>query len=166
MPAAGDTTNVPIAGSAVPDQYVDNEYAANPSAPGGFAKRQRVADPDVQQLLSDVATLMRIAVSNIPARDGSLDASRVTLAGTTNNIATVTSVTTVTTVTTLTNQTSIGGRTAEYDQISAMVCAAQGLYNGIVVTPLWPFYFATLLPMTLMELQTTMGSPRVPAATF
>lgn len=166
MSAAGDVTNVPIAGSAAPDQYVDNEYASNATAPGGFAKRQRVADPDSQQLLSDIATLLRILISNTPARDGSLDAGRVTLAGTTNNIATVTSITTVSTVTTLTNQTSIGGRTAEYDQISAMVCAAQGLYNEIVVTPLWPFYFATLLPTTLTELQTTMGSPRVPAATF
>lgn len=135
MPVAGDVTNVPIAGSAAPDQYVDNEYAANSSAPGGLAKRQKVADPDAQQLLSDIATLMRIAVSNIPARDGSLDASRVTLAGTTNNIATVTSVTSITTLATLTNQVAAGGIPMQTGQIALTNSAAAGLRSRISVTP-------------------------------
>jgi len=136
MSAAGDVTTFPIMASVTPDTYVDNEFADNSAAPGGLAKRQRTADNDAQHLLSDIATLLRILVSNTPARDGSLDASRVTLAGTTNAISTVTTVTTTTTVTTLSNQTSIGGRTAEYDQISQMNKVAAMLYQNIVVTPL------------------------------
>ena len=135
MSAAGDVTNVPIAGSAAPDQYVDNEYASNATAPGGFAKRQRVADPDSQQLLSDIATLLRILISNTPARDGSLDAGRVTLAGTTNNIATVTSVTTVTTVTTVTGQTNAGGYNMGPGQIAMMNAGAAALRSRITVSP-------------------------------
>jgi hypothetical protein len=155
MSAAGDVTYVPIAGSAVPDQYIDNELATNATAPGGLAKRQRTADNDAQQLLSDIATLMRMLVSNTPARDGSLDAGRVTLAGTTNNIATVTtvssvsSVTGVTTVTTVTGQTNAGGFNMLAGQIALANSQAAALRSKISVTPLWPSSSASSMRSTM-----------------
>jgi len=135
MSTAGDVTTFPIMASVTPDTYVDNEFADNSAAPGGLAKRQRTADNDAQHLLSDIATLLRILVSNTPARDGSLDAGRVTLAGATNNIATVTTVTTVTSVTTVANQTNAGGVQMGPGQVSLTNLADAALRSRILVTP-------------------------------
>ena len=121
---------VGIQESGSPTHQVDGEEVVNDAGLSAF--RQKVATPDVVEVLADMRRLLGILVGVAPAREPATSAARVAVQGTVPVSGSLTTITTVTTTATLTNQVNLGGLPAQNEQFGHGAAASAALVQRSV----------------------------------